>query len=293
MIKYGNNTTVDGELMTNLSMLLEYLDEDINEAAISADKAASENLAVYVFKMTNDGAIFIYDPATLLQHAQNELSRRSPNLKKLLNKKFIQAASKGEISFQKSPDCDSDTYQVITSFAINKYGPLIYDIVLSYIYPNYVISDRGSVSDAAQSVWQYYLKNRPDVTKKLIKSIGDSCNLPDMGDNKKFIAYTQLMNQTSKLKWDLQYTRDKQAKEKIKTKIVSNLEKAKTIAASIPTAYKYKIKSPIDISTLQNNHKNFVLQLRNLVEQSPNVSKKDKLDFKNNINQSIASAFVD
>jgi hypothetical protein len=39
-----------------------------------------------------------------------------------------------------------------------------------------------------------------------------------MGDNKKFIAYTQLMNQTSKLKWDLQYTRDKQAKEKIKTK---------------------------------------------------------------------------
>lgn len=293
MIKYGNNTTVDGELMTNLSMLLEYLDEDINEAAISADQAASENLAVYVFKMTNDGAIFIYDPATLLQHAQNELSRRSPNIKKLLNKKFIQAASKGEISFQKNPDCDSDTYQVITSFAINKYGPLIYDIVLSYIYPNYVISDRGSVSDAAQSVWQYYLKNRPDVTKKLIKSIGDSCNLPDMGDNKKFIAYTQLITQTSKLKWELQYTRDKQAKEKLKTKIVSNLEKAKTIAASIPTAYKYKIKSPIDISTLQNNHKNFVLQLQKLVEQSPNVSKKDKLDFKNNINQSIASAFVD
>lgn len=280
-------------IKTNLSTLLEYLDEDINEAAISADQAASENLAVYVFKMTNDGFIFIYDPSTLLQHAQNQLSRKTPNLKKLLNKKLIQAASKGEISFQKSPDCDNDTYQVITSFAINKYGPLLYDIVLSYIYPNYVISDRGSVSDAAQSVWQYYLKNRPDVTKKLIKSIGDSCNLPDMGDNKKFIAYTQLMTQTSKLKWELQYTRDKQTKEKIKTKIVSNLEKAKTIAASIPTAYKYKIKSPIDISTLQNNHKNFVLQLRNLVEQSPNVNKKDKLDFKNNINQSIASAFVD
>jgi len=62
----------------------------------------------------------------------------------------------------------TDAKSVQLSAAEAGYGPLMYDIALGMAYPDYVTSDRASVSNAALAVWTHYFKNRPDVERELI-----------------------------------------------------------------------------------------------------------------------------
>lgn len=72
----------------------------------------------------------------------------------------------GFVSFmeQQSLNCHS----INLAAAEKGYGPMLYDIALSVISPGYLISDRQSVSKAAQNVWSYYFNNRSDVAKRII-----------------------------------------------------------------------------------------------------------------------------
>lgn len=61
---------------------------------------------------------------------------------------------------------DEDTYSVKTMSAESGYGPLMYDIVFSYIYPKCLMPDRnGQVSQEAWAVWEYYFNKRNDIKK--------------------------------------------------------------------------------------------------------------------------------
>ena len=51
--------------------------------------------------------------------------------------------------------------------ATKGWGPLLYDVAIEYstIVAGGLVSDRTIVSDEAYAVWDYYLKNRTDVTR--------------------------------------------------------------------------------------------------------------------------------
>ena len=59
-------------------------------------------------------------------------------------------------------------YTVYYSNATKGYGPKLYDVVMEIATANgaMLTSDRSSVSNDARRVWEYYFKNRNDVTKQ-------------------------------------------------------------------------------------------------------------------------------
>jgi hypothetical protein len=61
---------------------------------------------------------------------------------------------------------DKNTYDVVRISANDGYGPLMYDIAMSYIYPKQLTPDRtGDVADEAFEVWKYYFDKRTDINK--------------------------------------------------------------------------------------------------------------------------------
>ncbi len=75
----------------------------------------------------------------------------------------------GSMSFQSTyPTVDGqclDAYEVNTAHASHGYGPLIYDVAMELAtqHGGGLVSDRRSVSKEAWNVWNFYLRNRPDV----------------------------------------------------------------------------------------------------------------------------------
>lgn len=73
----------------------------------------------------------------------------------------------GSIIFEKYND---DTYNVKRVNAQSGYGPMLYDMALSHIYPASLMPDRsGMVSKEAMNIWRYYTHNRPDIKKEVLK----------------------------------------------------------------------------------------------------------------------------
>ena len=65
---------------------------------------------------------------------------------------------------------EPDVWNVEISVASKGWGPLMYDMAMSLIYPNYLIADRGGSSSSAEKVWNHYLNNRTDVEKEMMVS---------------------------------------------------------------------------------------------------------------------------
>lgn len=66
----------------------------------------------------------------------------------------------------KEANCKKGLYVVERTAALKGYGPLLYDIMLSYAREEGklgIIPDRKRVSSAARYVWSYYYTNRKDV----------------------------------------------------------------------------------------------------------------------------------
>ena len=70
------------------------------------------------------------------------------------------------------------------SDADDGWGPLLYDVAIEWATQNGggLISDRGSVSDDAQGVWNYYMRNRSDVTAHQLDDLNNSLT-PEEEDN--------------------------------------------------------------------------------------------------------------
>ena len=65
-----------------------------------------------------------------------------------------------------------DSMEVRKSAAVKGWGPTLYDLVME-LTEQPLINDRGSVSDPAQSMMQFYKDKRTDVEKKLLDNIDD------------------------------------------------------------------------------------------------------------------------
>ena len=60
-----------------------------------------------------------------------------------------------------------NAFQIFTTYSADGWGPLLYDVAIEWatMNGNGLISDRGSVSEEALTVWEEYMYNRLDVQK--------------------------------------------------------------------------------------------------------------------------------
>ena len=251
--------------MNNLSTLLEYLDEDIDEAAVSVKQAISEKLAAY----TNQGAIILYNPEMAANNINDNI-QQDYAIEDIIT---FEGAIVGYVNTEPNDYCGTNTYEVKNSAALSGYGPLLYDMALSHIYPNYLTADRSSVSTKAQKVWDYYFYNRNDVNKVLITSIydpelDDTCRLPEQVWN-KYRSTGKLISNVETIYHDLQLAINENENQnfidQLQSEYLKALEKAHTYFSQIPIAHKYQIKSPKGLTALKNNHLRFLQRIPSLL----------------------------
>ena len=123
----------------------------LTEAAITPDDLHRENAIVYIAQGYGDGMEIYYatrDDVEPMEYANNLL----------LGTVYID-------SFNFNGRCGGG-WMVTSSEAKPGWGPLLYDVAMEYATMNGggLFPDRGSVSQSARKVWDYYLNKRPDVT---------------------------------------------------------------------------------------------------------------------------------
>jgi hypothetical protein len=134
----------------------------LREAAIEPEDLAYKDVSVHVEK-TSSGKITV-----------EFIKKEDPDDPYAKSRKSIGGAplpkeTLGIIVIRK-PKYDyecGDTYEVQWSDAKKGWGPLLYDIAMEVasLEGKQIMSDRDSVSDSAQGVWDYYNTKRPDVKK--------------------------------------------------------------------------------------------------------------------------------
>jgi hypothetical protein len=236
--------------MTNLKQLLIYLNENVDEKAISIKQAASEKLALLLHTDSKSHRIILYNPQSII----NQLQKKPFNKKSFDN---FQPQIIGTVEYIKNTNCGNNTYEIAAIAAENGFGPLLYDLTLSIIYPNYLTSDRSTVTKNARSVWNYFFINRSDVIKiplltNLLNTNYD-CTMPV--DSKQDYKIETLLNNIKELEYDLQ---DQPNNNTLQSKYQNLKSKLDDLISDNPLAYQYKIKRPKSFNSLINNHNNLI-----------------------------------
>lgn len=78
---------------------------------------------------------------------------------------FKKKVIEGYIALEKFPS--DKEYMITRAYAIDKHGPLMYELALSSVSPTGIIPDR-IIRPAAQKIWSFFDKNRNDVKKTVI-----------------------------------------------------------------------------------------------------------------------------
>jgi len=121
-------------------------EELLDEVAKSIGDAS--HLALYI-SQNNETTFALYDPNILENMIIDGFASRSNKLLMTI----------GTIAAKKSNNY-KHTWIVTGSAAVQGYGPLMYDILMSYIKPDFLRSDLSSVSKAAKKIWNHNLTLR-------------------------------------------------------------------------------------------------------------------------------------
>lgn len=116
-----------------------------NEAAIPFSEIGKSEMALKLIKNDNMILFILYRPSVLTRYFQTWES--------------TDGLTVGMMNIVLSEDSNK-IYEVKAAAAEQGYGPTLYDIVMSYIAPKYLMADRKEVSDAARNVWRYMFDNR-------------------------------------------------------------------------------------------------------------------------------------
>ena len=247
------------DISMNLKLLLEQLlAEDVDEVAVPVSRARAEKLALFVQGGSEPG-IVLYNPSRIL----NEFKYAEPSTLEddILQVVIDARATVGFISYTKQPTLGC--YSVNLSAAEKEYGPLVYDLLLSTLYPEFLTSDREQVSKSAQKVWSYYFNNRKDVEKQLIpgaelvKNYGHT--VPVIGNELRDIVreYWPIEGELRGLeafKATRAFIAKKQGLKLEQQKLVDEYKKR---IMDNPLAFMYRIQKPKSFVSLINNHKAF------------------------------------
>lgn len=233
--------------MTNLKQILIYLNENVDEKAISIKQAASEKLALLLHTDSKSHRIILYNPQSII----NQLQKKTINKKSFDN---FQPQIIGTVEYIKNTKCGNNIYEIAAIAAENGFGPLLYDLTLSIIYPNYLVSDRSSVTKNARTVWNYYFINRSDVIKKPLDLTKNyACIMPV--DSKQDYKVSNLLQKLEELEYDIQ---DEPNNNKLQSKYQNLKYQLDDLISDNPLAYQYKIKRPKSFNSLINNHNNLI-----------------------------------
>jgi len=260
----------------NLKLFLEHLlneqaiDEDIDEAAVGVAQARSEQLAIAITPSITGRikTVVLYRPRALLESVVN---RTEPGdraqMEDLIRDNNIIV---GMVSYHKY---SKNIYEVQLAAADSGYGPLVYDLALSILYPNFLISDRGSVSKTAENVWKFYLNNRKDVEKQPLISDYDN-EFPSLPNDENYnlphyeleVVHNDI--EECKLVIAKSHGKDKQRAVESCKKLQNKLDKLRNKVnkklAKNPLSYMYRIKKPKSFTSLTNEHVRLMAELKRL-----------------------------
>jgi hypothetical protein len=134
-------------------------DQVMIEIAKNAEDAAASGHALAIFKTGRD-VIFALYHAKEFQEFCIEVDKQPNHLPLLMKLEAVTYDFPPPITGYFRITKDDCGWVVANSAAINKYGPLMYDIALSYVGNQGLIPDRESVSDDARKIWRYYQTRR-------------------------------------------------------------------------------------------------------------------------------------
>lgn len=252
-----------GFVTSNLKSLLEHLlSEDVDEAAAAVAQARSEQLALAIIK--GDYLVLtLYRPLKLLE-IMNEFSKKNIKGGNFYDYGNPRDIIVGQVTLVYSKEIS----EVAKSAAEQGYGPLLYDMALSVVYPGFLISDRGSVSKSARKVWKYYFNNRTDVNKKYVESTSYAFSVPAEGMSKTLLAIRSVEKEMDNLKFLLARSKSAKTSAAITSNLAAEQAKFKVLLVKYnkqvsknPLAYKYQIKKPKSFVSLVNNHLKLVAAL--------------------------------
>lgn len=171
--------------MTGLRHLIkEFL---VLEAAASASAASSKGFALVMQEYDLLSAFVLYDTNYYLSQLK-KLKSEDDNLKfEDAERVFEDPAGVVGVIFTDSdaaPCYHSAT--VAQSAASEGFGPLIYDIAMSYSPDKTLSPDRDSVTPGAYEVWKYYYHKRNDVSKKKFDNVKNPITPPEEDDCEVF-----------------------------------------------------------------------------------------------------------
>lgn len=188
----------------------------------------------------------------------------------------IRSSFVGMVTFTKPSDwnrCSASDVRIVQLAAAEKgWGPLLYDIAMSLVYPNYLVSSREDVSGHARKVWDHYLLNRPDIEHV---SLGDlvrsgKCDIPELREITDELedARARLTILQDKQK-ELEGTKEAEALandiEEAKAEYRASATKRNRFIEGSSSSYKFRIRQPItNTKELEANTDAFLDKLRSL-----------------------------
>lgn len=220
------------------------MDSRLKEAAKSTSDAS--NLAMTSIKSSNGVDIFLFDPKVALASIKKFGGIGKPRVLEA-----IKNSGYGCVGLEPTKFCGKGkTYTVQVSAAKSKWGPLMYDIGMTLVSPAWVTSSRTSTSGDATGVWNYYLKNRPDVEHEYMKGVNGNCGHPSF-------SFDMEKERIKKLK---AAKKDPRFIQQLEADLQKALEKVKTDSRS----YRFRMQSGVDTSGLKTNATSFANELNRL-----------------------------
>lgn len=165
----------------------------IVEKAVLAKDASASGLALYdVAGSDSDAEIIMYSPTIAINDVTEALAQLAIDEMFDMNTAIQTAIEKSIVGYARlaTPDGPCNGAMEMTRSAAQKgYGPLLYDIAMSF--SGKLVSDRRNVSSAAKSIWgKYYQKNsgvHGGVGKEPLDDIADP-QTPDPEDDCEFVG---------------------------------------------------------------------------------------------------------
>lgn len=141
------------------------------EAAKTAEEANEKQVAAIKIR----GNVILFSTKRFMKIVDKhreaaDLSEVQYNMMDKIKESLSKDCIVGQVSYEKY--ITGALYGVGSSSGVNKFGPLVYEIVMQSIYPAYLRSD-ASLREGSRNVWNK-MYQRGDVEKKWVGSFGGS-----------------------------------------------------------------------------------------------------------------------
>lgn len=143
------------------------------EAAKSPEDAIESELGLFVIRHEKEVVVVLISTTRCEEIVESYNAITSASMARINFKRTWLSKMIGEravIGSVVAEEEDPNVWRVLTSVAVAKYGPMLYDVIMGLIYPAYLRSDY-SLTDESRNVWNKMLQ-RKDVEAVSVDKIG-------------------------------------------------------------------------------------------------------------------------